>query len=314
MAFSYMHGQMHPANYSYDNVPINRNVRVWHVAAIFAGISLIFGGITASAINSNIELIGSQSVTVQPELNAQNSIQTTPQSSVPVAPAVTPVVDKSPELQADVEAWISAHKGAKWAVQVREIDGDLSASVASEEVFSLASIYKLFLIQPLTASLPSDKWDSNFVASRTYTDCVDAMIRVSDNFCALAIGNKLGWSKSQTVLRGLGYKNTSFISDTTKGTASDTTLLLANLYNSNGFDKLTRTIVMDAMLAPKVTEGIRRGCDGCQVYNKIGDLAGYHNDAAIVIKGNKAYSVVIMSKSSTWQQMADLTIVISKYL
>ncbi len=303
MAFSLSRGQINPVvNYYYDTGAQQR-FGVWHVLFGFMAIASLMAFFFARAITSGVEL-----ASAQPSL--PGSSQTAP------AAAATEKVSSLPDtgdLQADIDSWIAAHKGVDWGVSVEAINGDLSASVNADKTYSLASVYKLFLLQPLANKIPSSKWATTNVGSRSYAKCVDSMIRVSDNVCAEAIGRSLGWTKAEKYLRSLGYEKTAFTGTTTTGTPSETGDLLKNIYTGEGFDELTRSAAMDAMLATKKVEGIRRGCDGCTVYNKIGDLAGYHNDAAIVEKNGKAYSVVIFSKTGSWQQLAELTKVISAH-
>jgi beta-lactamase class A len=304
MSFSYARGQINPVvNYYYD-AGARQRFSAWHVVIGFMFLAAAMTIYFAKMVTSNLQLV---SAAESPTYSLRTPTPT---------PAVVAPISTAPDtnnLQTEIDAWIRAHKGVDWAVSVEKLDGGLSASVNPDQVFSLASIYKLFLLQPLAQKIPSSQWSTTKIESKTYASCVDAMLRVSDNACAEAIGASLGWTKAQNYLRSLGYGKTTFLADTTTGTVNETAALLKNLYQSEGFDELARTSALQAMLAPKKTEGIRHGCDGCTVYNKIGDLAGYHNDAAIIEKNGKAYSVVIFSKTGSWEQIAELTKIISAH-
>lgn len=303
MTFPHVRGQINPVVSYYYDTGAQQRFTTWHILAAFMTLALAMTLFFARTVASNVELVSAQSALLG--------------ERTPVTPPASNTVNSIPhtdELQADIDTWVAAHKGVDWSVSVEAVDGGLSASVNADKTFTLASIYKLFLLQPLVQKVPSNTWDTASINGKSYKACVDVMIRVSDNPCAEAIGSSLGWSKAEKHLRSLGYAKTAFVGSTTIGTAEETAALLKNLYTGEGFDELTRASALDAMGATKKTEAIRRGCAGCTVYNKTGDLAGYHNDAAIVEKNGKAYTIVIFSKTGSWQQMAELTKVISAHL
>lgn len=302
MSFSSARGQINPVVTYYYDTGAQQRFTLWHIAGVFVLLLIAMTLFVAKAVTSNVQFAGAEPTVL--------SANVSPPS--PVSNVVTPIVETN-ELQTDIDTWIKAHKGVDWAVSVDAIEGDLSASVNADKTYTIASIYKLFLLQPLAQKIPSDEWATTTLQSKTYAACVDAMLRVSDNACAEAIGGMLNWGKAEKYLRSLGYAKTAFTGATTTGTASETTALLKNLHNSEGFDPLTRDLALKAMMAPKSTEGIRRGCEDCTVYNKTGDLAGFHNDAAIVIKNGKTYVVAIFSKTGSWGQIAELTKVISTH-
>lgn len=304
MSFSRARGQINPVVSYYYDTGAQQRFGAMHVLFGFGLMATALVFILARAVTSNVQLVGAE-----PSLPSFSN--STPQ---PIAPSTAVSIPKTNDLQADIDTWIQAHKGVDWSVSVEAVEGGLSASVNPDKTFTLASIYKLFLLQPLAQKIPSNQWASTPIESKTYADCVDAMLRVSDNACAEAIGNEVGWAKAEKYLRSLGYAKTAFTGETTTGTANETVAFLNNLYQSEGFDELTRTSALKAMLAPKKVEGIRLGCTGCTVYNKTGDLAGYHNDAAIIEKNGKVYTLVIFSKTGSWQQIAELTKVISAHL
>ena len=164
-------------------------------------------------------------------------------------------------------------------------------------------------------SVPASSWDTTHLNSRSYADCVDAMLRLSDNPCAEMIGDKVGWSKSEKYLRSTGYIQTTFMDrGMASGTAAETSQLLQYLYEGQGYDQTARDLVLKSMSTPKKKEAIRLACPDCAVYNKTGDLGAVHNDAAIVEKNGKTYVVVILSNRSNWQEMAELSAVIMAHL
>lgn len=308
MSFSHIRGQINPVvSYYYDSGAQQR-FTIWHVLPVFAVLVASMLVYVTHAVTSNVELVRAEA----PALSLATP-EPAPVIETPAVLAASTTGTQEPSLQDDIETWIKAHKGVDWAVSVEALDGSLSAHVNADQTFAIASIYKLFLLQPLAHKIPSSSWTSSEINDKSYASCVDAMIRVSNNPCAEAIGAGLGWGQAQRHLRSLGYEKTSFVGSTTVGTTQETSALLRNIYTSEGFDALTRDIAMDAMLAKKQAEGIRKGCEGCTVYNKTGDLAGYRNDAAIIEKNGKVYTVAIFSKTGSWGQIGELTKVIANH-
>lgn len=234
----------------------------------------------------------------------------------PAATVIAPVADRSKEVQAKLEAWVAAQQGSEWGLYIRSLDNDaLQAGVQTGKQFSMASIYKLFLLKPLADTVPAEAWANNQITGKSYQDCVHIMLAVSDNPCAEAIAGRLGWSMVQKQLTNEGYRST-IINDTENfvTTAADTGLLLERLYEGEGYDAKTKEITLNAMGQYKRAEAIRRACDGCRVMNKTGDLAGAKHDAGIVIKDGKAYVVVILSKDATWNKLAEAAAAITAEL
>jgi beta-lactamase class A len=231
------------------------------------------------------------------------------------APAVLAQSQDSAPLQQELEAF-TAGKPSEWAFYVQSLDsGETMAEVNQTKQFQMASIYKLFLIKPLANKLPAEAWANNSIAGRTYLDCVQAMLAVSDNPCAEAIAGSVGWNNLHKHAQSTGYKSTVLNStENFVSTASDTGLLLERLYHGDGYDTKTKGIALEALGRKKSVEAVRKACAGCIVYNKTGDLNGYKHDAAIVEKNGKAYVVVIFSSGASWHQLTEAAGIIAKQL
>lgn len=249
---------------------------------------------------------------------AQPTYAETPGPVPLVSPAATPVISnpKTNQLQIDIDQWVANHPKSKWGVSVRSMDNtSVSAESNGQQKFSLASLYKLFLLQPLAANVPAETWMTTRISTRSYADCVNVMLRLSDNPCAEAIGAKIGWAKAEKNLRTSGYLQTTFRDKGfASGTAADTSQMLQNLYSGQEFNDSARKFILDAMSTAKKKEAIRLACLDCTVYNKTGDLGTVHNDAAIIQKNGKTYTIVILSEGSTWQEVTELSKLITTHL
>lgn len=254
----------------------------------------------------------------QPSVVAAEALPPQPAPTMSAVAATPALPDDSQGLQAAINAWVKTQPSTtKWGVSVSAVDGsNTAASYNATDTFELASIYKLFLIKPLTKQLPAEAWGTTQINGRTYHDCVQAMLKLSDNPCAEAIGNSLGWSVLQRQAAQDGYKHTQLNrTDYLAGTAADTGLLLDRLYHGDGYDAVTRDIALQAMVDTRGSQAVRNACDGCEaVYNKTGDFNGVKHDAALITKNDKTYTVVIFSQNAQWYQLKDLAQTIVEYL
>jgi len=291
-----IHGKKHAINW-------------WYILA--AGFVVVMLGL-GLAVNKTF-------ASVQPvlDMDVPQVVAQPPVKRVTPVAAVVEVPDNSAQLTAQLQTWATAQNGSDWGFYVKSLDAStpLSVGVGASQTFQMASIYKLFLLKPLASKLPSEAWGSSYVTNRTYLDCVNAMLAVSDNPCAEAIAGGIGWNPLHRQVQLDGYKQTVLnSSDNFVSTPSDAGLLLERLYKGEGYDAKTREIALAAMGKTKSAEAIRRGCSGCTVQNKTGDLGGYKHDAAIVEKGGKPYVVIVFSKGAAWSQLVEASKIISNNL
>lgn len=231
-------------------------------------------------------------------------------------PTVVATIDRSPELQAELEAWQAKQQKGEWAFYISSLENDeMKVGINETTPMDLASIYKLFLIKPLGQKIPVDAWGNTNITERSYESCVIAMLAVSDNPCAEAIAAKIGWSALHRQNHADGYSSSVFNrEDFLAASAADTGLLLDRLYHGDGYDAKTRQLALDALSTPKGIEAIRKTCNGCIVYNKTGDLMGVKHDAGIVQKSGKSYVVVMFSRHASWSQLAEASSIIHNRL
>lgn len=289
----------HPYETSY------RSTRPYLLALLLVVAAMVFGGL---AYINRVE----GHIAMQPS---------PPRSRIAASAApvdqVSPIEPIAPVLQPEVEAWVAAQRSSKWGVYVEQISRPgVEVEVNARQEFELASIYKLFLLQPLANRKPFEVWQSDRIAGRTYADCTFVMLSVSDNPCAEALSEEIGYDSIHQSVQSQGYAQTYFNKSThLGGTAADTGLLLKRLYARQGFSEPIAAHALEALAKPKYAEGIRRGCDGCTaVYNKTGDWNGFRHDAGLIEKNGETYVLVVFSKGGSWQQIADLTQLVTKSL
>ncbi len=301
------YGQYHQSNVSY----------LRHIVLVIIITTALGTGFIVTRIFAGIRPVNSElsapSVVTKPSLSTPS-----PPPEKQQAPIVAPTSSSnySSVLKNDLTAWQTGQKGSNWAFYIKSIDGgNLDVAVNESRQFEMASIYKLFLIKPLALKISPETWLTTKITSRTYADCVDAMLSVSDNPCAQAIVQKLGTRYINQQTKSYGYNDTNFSrSDYFSGTVANTGLLLTRLYQGDGYDLKTKELSLGALAKPKKIEALRGACSDCHVMNKIGVNNGVKHDAGIVIKNEKAYVVVIFSDHADWSKLTEVSKIINDYL
>jgi beta-lactamase class A len=230
------------------------------------------------------------------------------------APAVVTPLDSSTALQNVLDAWATNHAEHKWSVSVQGLDGDKRhASVNKDTIFSTASVFKLLLMPKLFANYSLDSLDTKTVTvdgrgDTSLKTCVELMLKVSDNPCGEAVGNLLGWSRSNLIVHqlGLGHTNLNNPSGPTSS-AGDLTLFLTKLQGGQLFDAITTSYLLGLMQHQVLRAGIPAGCVSCTVADKTGDLGDVRHDAAIVTYPGGQYVLSIFTDGASYGQMAQLT-------
>lgn len=204
-------------------------------------------------------------------------------------------------------------RGTKWSVSVRDLKTERMANVNADDMREAASLYKLFLFAPLDAKLSAKDWKGH-VKGKSIESCAELMLKISDNDCAVALGNYASWKSIDTVNHSYGFKKTQLNSaESQKTTAREVSELMYRLQNSQMLSDKARRIFFDGLYRQKLREGIPTGCGPlCLVGNKTGELNNVRHDAAVVTHGEAKYIIVIMSEGGTWQQIADIARVVDQ--
>lgn len=264
-------------------------------------------------LSVSVPLVASRSV-VQ-----QQSVQP-PVVSTVVAPAVVQEPEPEPaaptpqiiDLQPILEKWQSDHPRQQWGIAVKSLSGpDFQAQINADKQFRSASLYKLFLVKSIFSRYSLDQQQAMAVQlgdrNLAMAECVDLMLRLSDNPCGESIAGKFGWSRVTRELNTAGFSSTDFsVGDSLVTSAGDTALFLEQL-NSDMLDESSRAFVIGSLQKQRWNKGIPAGCPDCLVANKTGSLGMVTNDAAIIQYNGGAYVLAILSQGGTFAQIAALT-------
>lgn len=227
--------------------------------------------------------------------------------TVPIAAIPAKVVfDKQySNTDAGLNAMLADLAGSKgFGISIMELGGR-SASVNGNKRFTAASTYKLYVAYAVFKEIEAGKmqWADQIVGGRSAEACFDAMIVRSDNPCAKAFGDKIGWQAIEDMMRGLGLASTE-LSPSLLTTSSDLALFLYKLENGSLLAPADKGRLIEAMKRQIYRSGIPAGT-GAPVANKPGFIESYIHDAGIVYGPRGPYVLVIMTSGSSWGAIAD---------
>lgn len=219
-------------------------------------------------------------------------------------------VPNNSDLMAIITRWQARYPGMTAGVSLQEIGGaGRSASVGGDDEMFAASIYKLYLEQYVYKQMDEGNIDGNTVLSngRRVTDCLKAMIVVSDNPCGSAMGDTYGWTTLDTFMHEQGYSNTSFKTGYPSSTANDTAKLLVALQSGKLISASDRTDMLAAMQAQIYRSGIPAGVHTGSVADKVGFFGNDWHDAAIISGPKATYVLVVFTEDGGPNAISDLT-------
>ncbi len=207
--------------------------------------------------------------------------------------------------------WDSGHAG-EWGVSILDgTDSSIRAELHPDEPFVTASIYKLYVASYMYSKIDSGDVDidSQTALGKSYGQCLEDMIVVSDNACPTYFFNNFGYSAIQSYVTSNGYSATDV--DNSHGgdkytTAKDTMALMQDLASGKLISSDSLQLLREDMSRQIYRSGIPKGVGGTYVEDKVGFLYGNNHDTAF-IGGDRPYTLVILSDGASFQAISELT-------
>lgn len=232
-----------------------------------------------------------------------------------VAPITSEPMTENTRLSQALATWASQHKGQRWGIALQDLSNNQVAGINTTNSFRSASVYKLYLMYPLLQKVPLKKFATTQISvagqKRNLNECVEAMLRVSDNVCAEAIGNYVGWNWADKMLRTAGFSSTHLNFDAPITTANDTTRYLSALYRGKLVNQAGVDYIFGILGQQKFRDGIPTACkSSCEVMNKTGELQGILNDTAVIKIGEKLYILSVFSENGRYTDIASVSNII----
>lgn len=289
------------------------------------GVTLIVASVTRYFLEGRAK---SEETTVEtPTENNENPDDADKTDNPNEAPAAEPPAFI--DFQAEVDRWAANTPGNK-AVIIYDLDHEkVAASLNPNEVFNMASVYKLFFVydgyrrisdgSENAANIVADTSDKGQLSLMT---CLDLMVRESYNGCADPLrADSERFARVEGMISELGLKNTANAG--LYSTASDITDFMKVLWRHEGFDVASWNQLLDSMLnQPRTTyvwrQGLPSGFSTAQVYDKVGwDYTGSYwstyNEVAFVVfpEQNRHYIVTALTSGlPTFQPLVQLGTII----
>jgi beta-lactamase class A len=238
------------------------------------------------------------------------------------ATVTVPIADLPPTISYDKQysngdagltALLRDLAGSKgFGISVMEIGGR-SGNINGDKKFVAASTYKLFVAYALFKEIEAGRmrW-TDPINGNTVQGCFEIMIVRSDNPCAKAFGDKIGWQNIEDQMRGLGLSQTE-LSPSLYTTAKDLSLFLYKLEYGTLVSAADKSRLTDAMKRQIYRAGIPAGT-GLPVADKVGFIDSYIHDAGVVYGPRGPYVLVIMTSGSSWSAIADAAKQINAFL
>ena len=302
MKFSYLVGARGvPVHYSLKPAPKSRK------GIIAAGIfSVVF--IAAIGAFQFIKPYSSSGVarTVDSSvIAASNPNQTFQQDSKSEVPSQIKQFD-SEQLQQSIKKWAIANPGS-YSVVVGEVDGKVLASFNEDQSYFMASIYKLYLAYMGYQKIDDGTWSSEqpYLDGKTRGQCLDAMIRTSDNPCGEKMLTEIRREYQQN-LKKIGINKTSI--NTFMTNVGDVNKILVLINKGEGLSPKSQSKLMDSMVGQKFRNGLPVGFKDSRVYDKVGfrGQQEYHDAGIIELPDGRKVLVSIMSDGAGVQRLASL--------
>jgi beta-lactamase class A len=214
-----------------------------------------------------------------------------------VSPAVTYVRTYTPTdsgFAALLTQYAQSHSGT-FGISYVELNGShRHAGYNDTQIFETASTYKLFVAYGTLTRIESGAWhwSDQVVSGKDLTRCFNDMIALSDNACAEALLQKIGFSTLTSDIHALGLNNSSFMNSYIQSSPADLATYLSMLQSGQLLSAASTSTLIGAMKQNVYRQGIPAGSTGT-VANKVGFLDPGHiqgvpgtvnllHDAAIV--------------------------------
>jgi beta-lactamase class A len=213
-------------------------------------------------------------------------------------------------LAALLKNYAESHSGTYGASIIELSGARRHASYNGDTQFITASTYKLFVAYSTLLRIESGEWKWSDIVrgSDTITVCFDKMISLSNNECAHALLDKIGFTNITNEARAIGSSSTTFLDkEGIKSTANDEALLLSLLQTGQILStQSSRDRLINALKSNVYRQGIPAGIPSVTIANKVGFLDGLLHDAAIVYDPLGTYVLVILTDDASWANISEL--------
>jgi beta-lactamase class A len=218
-------------------------------------------------------------------------------------------------MQSLIDYWTATH-GGEYSIDFRTVNGRIMANKNQYQITSAVGIYRLYIAHLIYGRITAKSLNgSSPTATGLSVDaCMDKMIRESDDGCTNSLGDLVGWSASDDMLRAQGFDNTTLARNAALTTAANMSDWMIKLLGSNITTKAQSDSLTGLMSRQSVRSGMPAGSSGIRVADKTGSFGRSRHDVGIVYHPGGTYVLSVLSEGSSFALIADLTREINKVM
>lgn len=237
-------------------------------------------------------------------------------------------VKGDPKLESQIQNFLQGKNG-DYAILVKDLkpEGKRNVYIRSDEKFEAASLYKLFLMAATYQAVSNGKltlstqisaklshlrdvlgvvdfgyegFDDQEIIEYNVEEALGRVATISDNFAAIMLAEKIGWSNVQAFADQIGAQETTIKNPITTS-AQDIGLILEKLYKGEVVSFEASEAILNSLSKSKLNSRIPAKLpEGLRVAHKTGELSRVRHDAGIVFLDPPAggpYIIVLMSQN-----------------
>jgi beta-lactamase class A len=233
-----------------------------------------------------------------------------PATAAPTATAITATTTPAPvqDTITPILSQFSAKYGAPVGISVINLKTGQTFASNADQVYTSASLYKLFVAESVYRAIDNGKISYSTPVSgtgRNVQDCLNYMIKISDNTCGVGLGSLTGWDRQNDRLHAAGFSHTLLrANDSEQTSAGDVALLLKRLYEGTLLSPNSSQAFIDLLKGQQINNRLPQGLPaGTVIAHKTGDLNALLHDAGIVYTAKGDYVISVMS--GPWQDLSN---------
>jgi beta-lactamase class A len=275
-----------------------------------------------SKLRNRVIIIGLIALAILFIVQTPRQVQTAFHFGAAATPSPSPSPIQDPNLATAIQPLIPTDNG-DFAIVVRSLNDDThNYFFQSTRPFPSASLYKLFLLAAAFREINQGTIDLDTTISADVDDlserlggvdfgyedatgtisypiesCLDRVARLSDNFCALMLADKIGWDTVQKEADILGASNTTIKSPITT-TPADMSNFLQKLYQGQVVDATASAKIVQLMTTSHSKDRIPSLLpQELKIAHKTGELSRVRHDVGIIFLASNPYLIVMMSEN-----------------
>lgn len=251
---------------------------------------------------------------------------------------------KNPKVETLVKN--TQNQTGKWAIYIKDLNNQNTYEANSAEVFGAASVYKLAVmyaaydainegklkksdvLSSAKSSLdqeiagiqnpasPTQTLNPSDTVSYTVERALNLMITISDNYSALLLAERLGWTNMDKFMEEMGFSEINLAgANSLNITARSTGALLEKIYKKEAVSKKYSEEMINLLMNQKVNDRIPKYLPtDIKVAHKTGELETIRNDAGIVFGKKGDYIFVFLSDTKNPLDAAETIATLSKQI